>query len=318
MTEVDRLDLLRNRFNEGASVPGLFHITRTSLDSPYAADESDRLDEHWQEFLGDGRPFDFSSYRLSTGRIQQCCFYGDERKLRDFTGLAALALASMPVNLLPLHHPDRDVRRDRDHFLLSLYRLASRDEYLLPLDFKGVGRYSRAEPDAEVLTILGGLISDSEREKAAVEACKARLQERSKDETPFIYASLALDVFTSAAVAVEYIKTHANELFGPQDTSIVPTEELERLFDRTLETNREDHGQLQHLSDHEERIMTVIEEAGRPLTTREVLTALSSRNLPAAESTTKSVLSSLVRQGLLANRQDRSPRGYRLPEWDDR
>jgi hypothetical protein len=70
------------------------------------------------------------------------------------------------------------------------------------------------------------------------------------------------------------------------------------------------------LSESEQRIIDVIQQAGRRLTTSKILGELERRHGPASEGTTKATLSYLVRFGFLTNRQDVEPRGYGMPDWD--
>jgi len=69
------------------------------------------------------------------------------------------------------------------------------------------------------------------------------------------------------------------------------------------------------LTPAERDIIEVIREAGHRLTTKEVLAALEAKRGAASEGTTKQYLASLVRSGLLTNRQDLEPKGYGLPGW---
>ncbi|HXK37268.1 MAG TPA: BlaI/MecI/CopY family transcriptional regulator, partial [Candidatus Paceibacterota bacterium] len=69
-------------------------------------------------------------------------------------------------------------------------------------------------------------------------------------------------------------------------------------------------------SNAEQNIMDVIRTAGRRLVTKEILAALREAHGAASEGTTKTNLASLVRRNLLTNRQDVTPKGYGLPEWE--
>jgi hypothetical protein len=60
-------------------------------------------------------------------------------------------------------------------------------------------------------------------------------------------------------------------------------------------------------------IVRVLEAAGRPLTTQEVLDALAGRNLHHGESTVKRWLACLVKSGAIENPDGGDPPGYRLP-----
>lgn len=70
------------------------------------------------------------------------------------------------------------------------------------------------------------------------------------------------------------------------------------------------------LNDAEREIIGVIRDAKRRMTTKEVLAKLEAKNGAVAQSTTKSTLATLVRRNLLTNRQDKTPKGYGLHEWD--
>jgi hypothetical protein len=63
-------------------------------------------------------------------------------------------------------------------------------------------------------------------------------------------------------------------------------------------------------------ICAVLREAGKRLTTSEILTALDKSNRVWGESTVKTNLADMVEDRLITNRQDVRPRGYGLPEWD--
>jgi hypothetical protein len=70
------------------------------------------------------------------------------------------------------------------------------------------------------------------------------------------------------------------------------------------------------LSDAEEKIVTVIQEANKRLTTKEILAELEKKFGAVSEGTTKVNLATLVRRRILNNRQDGMLKGYGLPEWD--
>jgi len=62
-------------------------------------------------------------------------------------------------------------------------------------------------------------------------------------------------------------------------------------------------------------ITTVLQEAGRRLTTTEILRTLEARQLLWGESTVKRALAEMVREEELTNQRDIRPRGYGLPNW---
>ena len=63
-------------------------------------------------------------------------------------------------------------------------------------------------------------------------------------------------------------------------------------------------------------IIGVIREAGRRLTTTQILDALANRGLQPSEGGTKTTLAELVRFGELTNSRAARPPGYGLPEWE--
>lgn len=95
----------------------------------------------------------------------------------------------------------------------------------------------------------------------------------------------------------------------PGDETPLSSEEVERSkrFRATAKVR---------LSESEQRIVDVIQQAGRRLTTSEIMGQLERQYGPTSEGTTKISLSHLVRFGFLTNRQDVEPKGYGMPEWD--
>lgn len=71
------------------------------------------------------------------------------------------------------------------------------------------------------------------------------------------------------------------------------------------------------LSKCQSEIVAVIREAGRRLTTDEVLAYLTRIRPNPSTGVTKQYLADLVRFGILSNRKDVTPRGYGLREWDE-
>jgi hypothetical protein len=70
------------------------------------------------------------------------------------------------------------------------------------------------------------------------------------------------------------------------------------------------------LSEAERKILKVIQSAGHRVTTDEIVGEIERQFGAASLGTTKQCLASLRRRTLLTNRQDESPKGYGLPEWD--
>lgn len=69
------------------------------------------------------------------------------------------------------------------------------------------------------------------------------------------------------------------------------------------------------LSEAEQRIIGVVRNEGMRMTTKAILAAIERQQGAVSEGTTKVCLATLVRRGLLTNRQDVIPKGYGLPEW---
>jgi len=63
----------------------------------------------------------------------------------------------------------------------------------------------------------------------------------------------------------------------------------------------------------QEQIVGIVRQAGRRLTTKEILTALEQANGPASVGTTKQSLAELTRRGILTSGTDASGSGYGLP-----
>jgi hypothetical protein len=73
----------------------------------------------------------------------------------------------------------------------------------------------------------------------------------------------------------------------------------------------------ERLRPQQQEIVDVIREAGRRLTTDEVLQALQRNGKRRSEGTTKTTLAVLVQFGPLTNATDNYGRGYGLPEWSN-
>ena len=67
--------------------------------------------------------------------------------------------------------------------------------------------------------------------------------------------------------------------------------------------------------DCEVDILDLLEEVGHRMTTVRILRELESRDQIHGESTVKTTLSRLCREGKVTNRTDTNPRGYGLPDW---
>lgn len=72
------------------------------------------------------------------------------------------------------------------------------------------------------------------------------------------------------------------------------------------------------LTDSERDIVAAVRDAKRRLTTMGVFDAMDKAGRPCGESTVKTLLSYLVRRGILNNCSRCNPRGYGLPEWPHR
>ena len=85
---------------------------------------------------------------------------------------------------------------------------------------------------------------------------------------------------------------------------------------RQADTNTAASSKERELSPGKQAIIDVIRAAGQRLTTDGVVDALAKAHGVASEGTTKVYLSELVSRRLLTNRQDVTPKGYGLPEWE--
>ncbi|MCE5302410.1 MAG: BlaI/MecI/CopY family transcriptional regulator [Planctomycetaceae bacterium] len=81
------------------------------------------------------------------------------------------------------------------------------------------------------------------------------------------------------------------------------------------DTERDEGSNSPKLSDAEQIILDVLRNEGKRMTTNVILSAIEKKLGAASEGTTKTCLATLVRRGLLTNRQDVIPKGYGLPEW---
>lgn len=72
-----------------------------------------------------------------------------------------------------------------------------------------------------------------------------------------------------------------------------------------------------HLPPSQKAILALVRKAGHRLTTDEIVAGLEKAHGAASVGTTKNSLATLVRFGVLNNRQDVLPKGYGLPEWGD-
>ncbi len=124
----------------------------------------------------------------------------------------------------------------------------------------------------------------------------------------FLYAILGKHQMASNSLALAWI---------PHNVFLASVRAIEMMIAGSpyVETNTPTNP---NLSEAEKRIIEVIQTAGHRLKTNEIVCELEKQHGAASEGTTKMSLAGLVRLGLLTNRQDVFPKGYGLPEWNDR
>lgn len=169
--------------------------------------------EGWSAFLSAERIFEAREYeRLS--RWHQCCYYGDDRLLNEYTLLAAEAMGLLPWSFIRMGDFHRGILHlNRDIWTFFLYRLAVSDPIAFGLDVHGLSPYSDfAFPD--LAAVVAGTCADPEREEKWLKIFRERFH-RGTGRTPeFVYAGLRLDVFSASLLGLRYLSERRDELYG--------------------------------------------------------------------------------------------------------
>jgi hypothetical protein len=167
----------------------------------------------WSAFLSAERIFEAREYeRLS--RWHQCCYYGDDGLLNEYTRLAAEACGLLPWHFVRMGDFHRGIPHlNRDIWTFFLYRLAVNDPIAFGLDVYGLPPYSDfAFPDLAAL--VAGTCTDTEREEKWLSIFRERFHQGTGCTPGFVYAGLRLDVFSASLLGVRYLSEHKDELYG--------------------------------------------------------------------------------------------------------
>jgi hypothetical protein len=218
---VPELRRVRRLFDE-CRTNQLFHCTRVLVrpDLEKANDES----ANW-EALSDQPTFHHSTFRLDypAPRVQHLCFYGSRELVSQFTGLAQQVSLIVPSAFLPRisFNPDHwEARSLRDQWMLGLYRLAYMRRALLPitrdLQRNGAGTFDGV--DRGFFDPLSRAGCCDEKERSGYEAWLTTFDLRNGASPQYVYSSLALNVWESTLIAIDYIVGNLDSLFkrGPQ------------------------------------------------------------------------------------------------------
>lgn len=213
--DLDALASLRDHFRVSAVArPKLFHATRVVIDP--AGEPKPEPNQGWEEFLRDEPIFEAISYERPCWGVQHSCYFGAKERLTEYTGLAAGARGHLCFSLCTMSDYLRNPRFDRDSWALALYRVALLTPDDLPLDIEGFGNYASIKPEHWLRSVITGEGQDEEREKENLRAWQARVVARGCQAPRYVYATLSLDVFHASAVALQYLRDHADTLYGPR------------------------------------------------------------------------------------------------------
>jgi hypothetical protein len=99
-----------------------------------------------------------------------------------------------------------------------MYRVALRVPDYLPVDVEGDGEYARVDPSKYpwLHQAVANSTKDEDRLRDNVRAWGVEVARKSGFTPRYIYGSLALDVFTSSAVTLDYLLHHAEEFYFPK------------------------------------------------------------------------------------------------------
>ena len=155
-------------------------------------------------------------------------------------------------------------------------------------------------------------------DKVAVEPPGSPATEGQRSDRPA--CSWDLEPLLRNAVAAEHFAGEiywSSETHWPEDATI-PNHDVQQLVELAdaiehslgLSSQRE-HLESPSLNESERKIVETLRETGHRLTTEPLL----GKALGGVTSQGKQYLASLVRRGIIDNRQDCAPGGYGLPEW---
>src|SRR5262249_41634381 len=93
--------------------------------------------------------------------------------------------------------------------------IALQEPGLLPVDLRGNNYYARAEPQKYpwLLQILADAAGESDKAHRNLLDWQAEVSMRTSFSPPYVYGSLALDVFAASAFALDFLLKHAEDLF---------------------------------------------------------------------------------------------------------
>jgi hypothetical protein len=126
----------------------------------------------------------------------------------------------------------------------------------------------------------------------------------------------ALAMMCSKSSPVQYSPPCFPNFDAPAQGVSIPNPPTAELSSKTPDPERAPSFKDDQLCPCQRDCLKIIGQAGRRLTTSQVMTRLKEAGMLHGESTIKMALAFLVRTNHLTNRQGVKPRGYGLPEWD--
>ena len=201
--------------------PSLFHVTRTSIVPDQ--DPCEGLEQGWDEFLPGQRFFAFAAYHRPVSGVQHCCYFGVEDQLQHFSELAKLARGLAPGNLLRLGRIGDYQVVARDTWMLMVYQIALRDGYRIPINRDGNGAFASAELQFWPGPLAVNIFEDIAGQRESLLRWQSQTATKLGFQPRYLYAALEQDVFSSSALAIDYLIQHADTLYGSyEDPGLVP------------------------------------------------------------------------------------------------
>lgn len=194
--------------------PGLFHCTRVPWplrqQSPNFRDPSDG----WDEFLSPTNTFAHTADEGNAAFAHHSCFFGNFKKLDDYTAVATSIIHHFPIGTVPAYYPHRDAIIDRGQWALGLYRLSRRIPTAIAVDGRGTGSYKRWGLEAETaIDYFQGRVPPNGA-ITSIENHFATQREHAPEQGPppeFIYAALRTDLCVATAAAIEFFLREIQE-----------------------------------------------------------------------------------------------------------
>ena len=202
-SDIPPLESLLRRLELLASPPGLFHATRVRLDG-HPAGTSD-VGRGWEEFLGTRPIFAASCVETNLApAFQQFCYWGNQGKLDDYTGLATECIAKFPADTPAIHYHHRDAQHDRDQWTLHLYRFVLAHPYDVAFEHHGTGSYRKFGISQEEALEAVDAKADPDRHAELLTRVRDRLRKQ-RGLPRFLYGALTTDLGQASAAAVRHL-----------------------------------------------------------------------------------------------------------------